>query len=262
MMQVEYIETGTQQLGLDKLKVAESLEVTVINSSTLFLTNPTPQPVSVVYVLSDNQLVWNGRFEVEPFSSAPLPLSMTGGSIYKVATMRGNIFSAGLDYERTAVSEQAWHVTFRVNSTVPLTPSAWNDSAVVGETYWYNVNLNWEWNFTSKVFGNQSVPAGTCVGFIATTTLVKVVDDPDNATINYLIDTGDSNFDKSMVAFIIDGVLMRPLTSVVWYDSSHYVWFTLQGAKYSSHDVIVLFYGKDVDVQKLSLNVVNATFAP
>jgi hypothetical protein len=264
-MLIEYSEVSAQQLSLDNLKVGEKLDVQIIDSTALLLTNPSEQTVRVLHVLSDNALVWNGSFDVGPFASAILRHSTAGGSTYRVVTMRGNIFSAGLDEQRAALSDQAWHVTFLMNDTTSSfsTPYDWSNSTVVGETYWYNTNLNWEWNYTSKVFGNLTYSAGTCIGFVATAKLV-IVNESYNATINFLIDTGDSNFDRSKIAFIIDGNMSKskPIPSVVWYDSSHYVWFTLEGPPYSVHEVSVFFYGKDVEVQKLSLNVVNATFAP
>lgn len=264
MMLAEYSEVQAQQLSLDRLRVSERLDVDIINSTALLLTNPSSQTVRVLHVLSGNQPVWDGSFDVMPFSSSVLYLSKPGGDIYRVVTLRGNVFSAGLDDERSAVAKQGWHVTFLVNETQSsfASPYAWGNSTVVGETYWYNTNLDWEWDFKNKAFGNRVVPANASVGFVATTTLVKVVEEAYDATINYLIDTGDSNFDRSRVALMIDGVVMRPLPYNVWYDASHYVCFTLTGPLYSIYEVSVYFYGQDVEVQRLSLNVVNATFAP
>ncbi len=186
-MLAEYSEVGIQQLNLDNLRVAESLDVSVLNSNNILLTNPTAQTVRVVNVLSDNVLVWNGSLDVAPFSSTTLYHSVAGGEAYRVITMRGNVFSAGLEDRRADVAQQGWHVKFVYNDTYepgtnPLNPLAhpedeWGASTIVGETYWYNTNINWEWNYTAQPFGNLSLPAGTCTGFIASTTLVKVVNE-------------------------------------------------------------------------------------
>jgi hypothetical protein len=269
MMLAEYSEVGIQQLSLDNLRVSERLDVDIINSYALLLTNPTSQSIRVVHVLSDNKLVFNGSFDVAPFSSATLYHLVEGGERYRVVTMRGNVFSAGMEDRRGDIAELGWQVTFRMNETVPVTHYDWGNSTAIGETYWYNTDINWVWNNSWKAYGNLSIPGGTCVGFVATAKFVKVVNESYNATFNYYIDTGDSTFDKSKVAVVIDGVLMRPLVMFIgdptfygWYDSSHYVWFTLSGPEYSTHEVSVYFYGKDVEVQRLSLNVVNATLAP
>ncbi len=267
LMLADYSEVGIQQLSQDNMRVSERLEVDILNPYALLLTNPTSQTVKVLHVISDSQLIWQGSFDVGPFSSATLYHSQAGGETYRLATMRGNIFSAGLDEKSAVLAEEAWHVTFLMNDTHSWfsTPYAWGNSTAVGETYWYNANINWEWNYTSKAFGNMNVSSGACYGFVATATFVKVVNSSYNATINYYIDTGDSsNFDRSKVAFIIDGnqTKSRPIPSVVWYDASHYVWFTLEGEEFSTHTVSVYFYGRDVELQKLRLNVVNATFAP
>lgn len=269
LMLAEYSEVGIQQLSQDNLRVSEKLDANIINSYALLLTNPTSQTVRILHVLSDNKLVYNGTFDVAPFSSATLYHPVAGGETYRLVSMRGNVFSAGQEDRRADVAEQGWHVLFLRNDTVPVTHYEWGNSTVIGETYWYNTDLNWEWDFTAYAFGNLTLPLGDCVGFVATAKLIKVVEESYNATFNYYMDTGDSNFDRSTIAIVIDGVLMRPLVEFVgdptyygWYDSSHYVWFTLSGPQYSTHEVSVYFYGRNVEVQKLSLNLVNATFAP
>ncbi len=250
----EYTEVGDQQIGLDMLRIAERLEVNVINMTALTLENPSDQPVQVRGVISNDTILWLGTCEVLPFSSVILRVAPGGDGTFMIVTMRGNIYSAGLQDQLLAVGKGAWHVTFRNSSTAPAVPLDWLSSNVVGETYWYNTNLNWKWDNAYPFIGYQYLQAGVATGLIAEATLVKVVDEP--ATINYFIDN------NSKVAFIIDGVLQQPISGVEWYDQSHYAWFTLNGSALSYHTVSVLFYSEGASPQKLKLNVINATFIP
>jgi hypothetical protein len=252
----DYTEVGDQQIGLDMLRIEERLEVNVINMTALSLENPSDQPVQVRGVVSNNTILWSGTREVPPFSSTILRVAPGGDGTFVIVTMRGNIYATGLEEQELAVGKGAWHVTFRNSSTVPATPLDWLSSNVMGETYWYNTNLNWKWDNAYPFIGYQYLQAGVATGFIAEATLVKVVDEPAIATINYLIDN------NSKVAFIIDGVLQQPISGVDWYDQSHYAWFTLNGSALSYHTVSVLFFSEGTSPQKLKLNVVNATFIP
>lgn len=251
-----YTEASSQQMNVDKLRVSERLEVNVINLTALSLKNPGDQPVIVRAVVSNNTVLWYGTREVPPFNSTIIKFPSIGDGSYMVVTLRGNIFSAGLEDQLIAVSKGAWHITFRNDSVAPAAPMDWYGSNVMGETYWYDTNLNWNWSYSYPFVGKEYINSSAVTGFIAETTLVKVVNESSIATINYLIDN------NSRVAFVIDGVLQEPISGVDWYDQSHYAWFTLNGSALSYHTVSVLFYGEGANPQRLKLNVVNATFVP
>jgi hypothetical protein len=247
-----YLQTVNQQVDLDRLKIGENLVVSAINATALTITNPTANVIIVYQIWSNGQPVWSGQQGISGYGNWTTSTS-SGNGQFKVITMRGNIFSGGLQSQLATATQRAWQVNWyynNVNSSInpPPMPANLSSSSLVGQSYWYDLNLAWGWTaFNNPVIGgNYNMTSNVMIGFIANASVIKLSDSNSSATINYYIDN------SSKVAIGVDGSVPAS-----WNTTA-----SITGTQYSVHTVTVYFYGFGMSDTKLKLNIVNATFAP
>jgi len=252
-----YIDTVKKQVDFERSRLTENLIVTAENMTTVLVENPTAGVIVVTQVWSHNNMTWGpGELGIPPFSNVEIvgDTGWVGDGNFTVVTYRGNIFSGGIMVQIEESTSRSWEVTWYWNDTMnqsahaAMTWSQMNSSQQIGVTYWYDLNINYKWDYLNnpvlaKVYNMTDV---TMLGFVAKTTLIKLSDSASEAWINYYIS------DTSRVAIIVDGS-----GSLLWANGP----VKIAGEQYSVHEVWVFFdgYGKG-DVQ-LRLNIINATFA-
>jgi hypothetical protein len=250
-----YIDTVKHQIDFEMSRLTENLEVTPINYTSVFVENPTTNVIVVTQLWTNNKLTWSGNQGISPLGNWTFTGNQTGDGNYKVVTYRGNIFSGGLKSQLDLAIRRSWEASWYwrdgVNQSVhdAMLPNDLLANLNIGTTYWYDLNLAYDWNFLSnpvieKVY---NMTDQVSLGFVAKTTLIKLSNSSYNATINYYI----SN--SSRIAIGIDGNV--PL---VWTGGP----LEITGEKYSLHTVTVYFDGYGRSDAYVRLNIVNATFAP
>lgn len=262
-----YLQTVNQQVDLDRLKIGENLVVSAINTTALTITNPTANVIVVDQIWSGGLKVWSGEQGISGYGNWTINTS-SGNGQFTVITLRGNIFSGGLQSQLAAATQRAWQVSWYYNSLLinqpPMPANLSSYSSFVGQSYWYDLNLAWGWTaFNNPVIGgNYSLTPNAMIGFIANASVIKLSDSSSNATINVYIGS------NSWVAVGVDINWSNPTTfPSMWYNSTQLSNLagplaTISGTQYSVHTVTVFFYGYGINATNLALNVVNATFAP
>jgi hypothetical protein len=251
-----YIDTVKKQVDFERSRLTENLIVSAKNLTSVMIENPTAQVIVVTQVWSNNSIIWQGERGISPFGSVEIvnDSATTGNGNFTVITYRGNIFSGGLRAQLDVATRRSWEVSWYWNDSVgSVAHTAWLPSNLVlstkvGITYWYDLNLDYEWDYLNNpvIAKIYNMSDGTALGFVAKTTLIKLSDNSSDAWINFY------NSSSSRIAISVDS----PLPTNWDYQPEK-----ITGAQYSLHDVYIYFdgYGKgDVDVR---LNVVNATFA-
>jgi len=265
-----YLQTVNQQVDLDRLKIGENLVVSAINTTTLTVTNPTGNPIVVTQIWSGVFSgaayipVWSGLQGISGFGNLTFITNATNGNgQYKVVTLRGNIFSGGLQSQLAAATQRAWQVNWYYNNVIsppidpPQYPANFTSNNLVGQSYWYDLNLAWDWTaFNNPVIGgNYNITSNVTIGFIATTSVIKLSDSNSNATVNFFIDN------SSAVAIGVDGSVPN------WWSTSANITETsysstlvnITGVQNSVHTLTVYFYSNGTSDTELKLNIVNAT---
>jgi hypothetical protein len=251
-----YLQTVNQQVDLDRLKIGENLIVSAINTTALTVTNPTGNVIVVDQIWSGGQPVWSGQQGIsDNYGNWTFITNATSGNgQFMVVTLRGNIFSGGLQSQLATATQRAWQVNWYYNNNAsspinpPLLPANLSSSSFVGQSYWYDLNLAWGWTaFNNPVIGgNYNMTSNVMIGFIANASVIKLSDNNSIATINCYIDS------NSKVAIGIDGSVPTSWNTMA----------NISGTQYSVHTVTVYFYGYGTSATTLKLNIVNATFAP
>lgn len=245
-----YLKAVKAQVNLDQQQAGEKLIVKPFNSTFVEISNPTVNTIVVSQIWSEGLEVWHGQQGVPPYGNynASGFINPTGSSNFEVVTLQGSIFSGKGPSLATSVWQVNWYYnnteTFsNNNSTLEL-----SNNTPVGNTSWDNVNLEWSWTiYNNPVIGSISMNSTDMMGFVATTTLIKLTDNNSIATINYFTDGNSS------VAVGVDGIVPNWNTPMP---------MPISGDLHSTHVVTVYFYFNGTSDTSLQLNVVNATFAP
>jgi hypothetical protein len=245
-----YLNAVKTQVDLNQQQASEKLIVSPYNDTFLTIYNPTVNTIVVREIRTGGQDVWNVSQGIPPYSSWSPPNIASGNGNFEVVTVRGNIFSGSAS---TTPSSQVWQVSWYWNNVTafpnnpPKDPLQLRFNNIIGQTYWYDVNINWNWRIFNNpvIAGNIIMKPGVMMGFVANTTMIKLSDSSSNATINYFI-AGDSN-----AAVGVDGSVPTSWGTTM----------NITGPQYSTHVVTVYFYFNGTADTYLQLNVVNATFA-
>lgn len=251
-----YIDTVKKQVDFERSRLTENLIVTAKNLTTVLVQNPTAGVIVVTQVWSNNNMTWGpGQIGVSPFGSIEIVgnTGWEGDGNFTVVTYRGNIFSGGLMTQLEISTRRSWEVTWYWNDTMDpglhgaMIWTEMNQSQKVGITYWYDLNIDYEWDYLNnpvleKVY---NMTDGTMLGFVATTSIIKLTDSASSAWINYYI----SN--TSRVA------INNGTGSLLWSTGP----YEITGEQYSVHEISVYFDGYGRSDAQLRLNIVNATFA-
>ncbi len=264
-----YIDTVKKQVDFERSRLTENLIITAENRTAVLIENPTAQVIVVTQVWSNNSMVWLGERGIAPFAKTIIvnDSALEGNGNFTVITYRGNIFSGGFKAQLEEATRRSWEVTWYwhanvsdVNYTAYL-PSNTLSGLQIGATYWYDLNLDYEWDYLNNpviaqsytmnesMVGNQTY--GTIMAFVAKTTLIKLSDNSSDAWVNVFFSQG------SKVANSTTATL-----PIRWYDQiDQPIPILISGDKYSIHEIYIYFEGFGRDDAQLRLNVVNATFA-
>lgn len=251
-------------ITIDTASVSESLILDVHNSTFLTVENPTSEASIVNNIFSNNALVWNGTTEIPPFGNCSFGLFPSADGNFEVTTVKGNLYMGSVNSELEYDASRAWNVAWYVGDSVPFNTSDLTSDTQIGGSYWYRLSMDWVFGTGYPVVGTYSFADNKMMGFVAVANLIKLTDNNSIATINYRIDN------SSKIAVSIDNVMQDPLGlgqawdnhTDAWYNSTDFAWFTLKGSLYSVHTVVIYYFGYGDNSQELTLNVVNATFAP
>lgn len=253
-----YIDTVRRQVDYERSRLTENLIVTAKNLTTIVVENPTAQVIVVTQIWSNNSMVWGpGQQGISPFGSFEFVgnTGWVGDGNFTVVTFRGNIFSGGLQTQIESSTRRSWEVTWYWNDsitpdihTAEFFPRNMSSNLALGKTYWYDLNLDYEWNYLNNPVIAQAynMTDGTMLGFIAKTTLIKLTDSSSDAWINFYV-SNTSRIAISTNASVPFNWQTGPIR--------------ITGGLYSLHEITVYFDGYGRGDAKVRLNIVNATFA-
>jgi hypothetical protein len=179
-----YANVVKSEIDYEQQRAAEMLQVMSVkqpsNQSLVFIANPTSHLIVVNQVWNSTHLiVWNENITIPSFSNyINLSLPSSDG-IFKVVTLKGNIFFSTPQNQAiaTAVSQSGhWDVKFWVgatNSSIPI---------ILGNATWYELSFMRVYG-ESRSWGAQ--PSNQTFGFTASTLI-----QPQSSTNNISISVG------------------------------------------------------------------------